>query len=55
MGGLIVRRLENTAERHADSIADWEFLAAYIKSVESVGAIGAVFEEIFFLFGELFA
>ena len=55
MGGLIVRRLENTADWHADSIADWEFLAADIKRVESVGAIGAVFEEIFFLFGELFA
>lgn len=51
----MVRRLENTADRHADSIADWEFFAADIKRVESVGAVGAVFEDIFFLFGELFA
>ena len=55
MGGLIVRRLENTSDKHADSIAGWEFLAADIKRIESVGAVSAVFEELFFLFGELFA
>ena len=41
-GGLIVRRLENTADRHADNIADWEFLAADVEGVECVGAVGAV-------------
>lgn len=35
MGGLIVRRLENTSDRRADSIADREFLTADIKRVEA--------------------
>jgi len=32
-----------------------EFLAADVEGVEGIGAIGAVFEEVFFGFGELFA
>ena len=32
-----------------------EFLAAYVKSVEGIGAVGAVFEQIFLGLGELFA
>ena len=32
-----------------------EFLAAYVKSVEGIGAIGAVFEQVFFALGEFFA
>ncbi len=31
----------------------WELLAAYVERVEGVGAVGAVFEEIFFRFGLL--
>jgi len=34
---------------------DWEFLATDIEGVESVGAGGAVFEEVFLGFGELLA
>ena len=52
---MIVRRLEKTSDRRTDSIADWEFLAAEIKRVENIEAVGAVFEEIFFLVSELFA
>lgn len=44
---MIVRRLEKTSDRRADSIADWEFLAAEIKRVESIEAVGAVLEDIF--------
>ena len=32
-----------------------EFLATDIEGVESVGAVGAVFEEVFFALGEFFA
>ena len=32
-----------------------EFFAAYVKSVESIGAVGAVFEQVFLRLGELFA
>ena len=52
---MIVRRLEKTSDRRADSIADWEFLAAEIKRVENIEAVGAVFEEVFLGFGELLA
>ena len=32
-----------------------EFLAADVESIESVGAVGAVFEEVFFTLGKFFA
>lgn len=32
-----------------------EFLAADVEGVEGIGAVRAVFEEVFFGFGELFA
>ena len=32
-----------------------EFLAADVESIESVGAVGAVFEEVFFGLGKFFA
>ena len=32
-----------------------EFLAADVEGVESIGAVGAVFEEVFFCLGEFFA
>ena len=34
---------------------EWEFLAADVEGIEGVGAVGAVFEQIFFALGELFA
>jgi len=33
----------------------WEFFSSDVESIEGIGAVGAVFEDIFFLFGELFA
>ena len=32
-----------------------EFLAAYIKSIKRICAVGAVFEEVFFALGKFFA
>lgn len=32
-----------------------EFLAADVESIEGIGAVGAVFEQVFFALGELFA
>ena len=32
-----------------------KFLAADVECIESVGAVGAVFEEVFFRFGKFFA
>ena len=29
----------------------WKFLASYVQSIEGIGAVGAVFEEVFFCFG----
>jgi len=55
LGGLIVRLLENTTHWHSLDISDREFLATDIEGVESVGAGGAVFEEVFFRFGEFLA
>lgn len=54
LGGLIVKWLEDAAYWHADCIVDGEFLAADVEGVECVGAVDAMFEEIFFLFVELF-
>ena len=54
LGGLIVKWLEDAAHWHTDGVVDGEFLAADVEGVECVGAVGAMFEEIFFLFGELF-
>ena len=45
-------RLHHVAHRHTDDIVDGEFLVA---DVEGVECVGAVFEEIFFRFGELLA
>ena len=55
LGGLIVRLLENTTHWHSLDISDREFLATDIEGVESIGAGGAVFEEVFFRFGEFLA
>ena len=48
LGGLIVRLLENATHWHSHDISDREFLAADVEGVESVGAVGAMFEEVFF-------
>jgi hypothetical protein len=53
--GLIVRLLENATHWHSHDISDRKILATDIEGVECVGASGAVFEEIFFGFGELLA
>ena len=34
---------------------DGEFFGTDVESIESVGAVGAVFEEVFFRFGKFFA
>lgn len=55
LGGLIVRLLEKATHWHAHGISDWKILATDIEGVESVGAGGAVFEEVFLGFGEFLA
>lgn len=52
LGGLIVRLLENTTHWHSHDILDRKILATDVEGIESVGAVGAVFEEVFFEFGE---
>ena len=52
---MIVRLLENATHWHPHDISDREFLATDIEGVESVGAVGAVFVEVFFTLCELFA
>ena len=37
------------------SVAVWKFLTAYVECIERVGAVGAVFEEVFFTLGKFFA
>ena len=39
----------------AERIVERKFLAADVECIESVGAVGAVFEEVFFRFGKFFA
>lgn len=43
--------------RHGEgeSVVIWEFFAADVEGIEGVGAVGAVFEQVFFGLGELFA
>lgn len=48
-------RLHHAAHWHTDDVVNGEFLAVNIEGVEYVGAVGAVFEEVFFRFGELLA
>lgn len=55
LGGLIVRLLENATHWHSHDISDREFLATDIEGIESIGADGAVFEEVILGFGELLA
>ena len=46
---------QNAGNIHAESVSIWKFLAADIERIESVGAVGAVFEEVFFTLGKFFA
>ena len=39
----------------AERIVERKFLAADVESIESVGAVGAVFEEVFFTLGKFFS
>ena len=48
-------RLHHTTNRYVHDVVNGEFLATDIEGVESVGAGGAVFEEVFLGFGELLA
>ena len=48
------KRLHHSTNRYIYDVVDWELFAADIE-VESVGAVGAVFKQVFFLFGDLFA
>lgn len=48
-------RLHHTTNRYVHDVVNEEFLAADVEGVESVGAGGAVFEEVFLRFGELLA
>ena len=41
-------RLHHTTNRYVHNVVNGEFLATDIKGVESVGAVGAVFKEVFF-------
>ena len=43
-----VTQLSHTTNRNWVQIVLWELLAADIEGVEGIGAIGAVFEKVFF-------
>ena len=42
-------RLNYSAHREGKRIVVWEFLATDVECIESVGAVGAVFEQVSFL------
>lgn len=46
---------QNARNIHAEGVAIWIFFAADVEGIESVGAVCAVFEQVFLAFGELFA
>lgn len=50
-----MRGLNNTAHRQREGIVEWELFATDVESIEGIGAVGSVFEQIFFALGELFA
>lgn len=41
-------RLHHTTYRYIHGVVDGELLATDVEGIESVGAVGAVFEEVFF-------
>ena len=48
-------KLRYARHGEGESFVEREFFAADVEGIESIGAVGAVFEEVFFGFGELFA
>ena len=38
-----------------ESVSIWEFFTTDVESIESVGAVGTMFEQVFFRFGKFFA
>ena len=54
-GGFCENFSQNARNIHAECVAIWKFLAADVERIESVGAVGAVFEEVFFRFGKFLA
>ena len=48
-------RLHHTTNRYVHDVVNGELLATDVEGIESVGAGGAVFEEVFFRFGEFLA
>ena len=48
-------RLKNAAHRQRERIVEREFLASNVESIESIGAVGAVFEQVFFALGKFLA
>lgn len=61
--GKIIQRIaqkyrnksNNARNIDRESVTIWKFLAADVERIESVGAVGAVFEEVFFRFGKFLA
>ena len=49
------KRLHHSTNRYIYDVVDWGLFATDVEGVESVGVVGAVFEQVFFWFGELFA
>ena len=51
----MLKKSDDAAEGNAGGgVGVWKFFAADIEGVEGVGAVGAVFEAVFFGFGEFF-
>ena len=48
-------KLRYARHGEGESFVEREFFAADVESIESVGAVGAVFEQVFLRLGELFA
>lgn len=49
------KKLRYARHGEGESIVEREFFAADVYGIESVGAVGTVFEQVFFRLGELFA
>ena len=48
-------RLHHTTNRYVHDVVNGELLATNVEGIESVGAVGAVFKQVFFRLSELFA
>ena len=47
--------LQNSRSREAKALPIRKFLRSDVEGIESIGAVGAVFEQVFFGLGEFFA